>query len=470
MLAKHRDNIPDEIDTKEIYGLINKLIKPKVTESTGIDGFHLFEDETPKIDVSNEEKKLDPSNMNDSGQKQNGSSNSVSDSIRVDVRRVDGMLDLLGELVVNQSYIHQILKERVTDIELERTLRKAMKITGELRDATMSLRLIPIKGLFNKQRRVVRDAAHNLGKKIHFEFYGEWVEIDKVIADQLNNPLTHILRNCVDHGIEKNVEDRIACGKPQTGTIILKAEHKDDHIIITIQDDGGGIDIDTIYEKARKKGLTNQDRDSLTSQEILDFIFAPGFTTREQVSEYSGRGVGMNVVRETIASLTGSISIESEKNLGTRFTMVLPLSLSVVSGLVAEAAGEKFIVPISQLVSTLKIHAEDIQGSVGEGRMIKVRDHFVGIVSVSQVFDLPGACDTQGDSGSYGVLVNDGTSSIVLEFDRIDSQQSFIMKPLTSELLDVPGLKAGAVLGDGEPALVLNLFQMHSYWSHKIGN
>lgn len=466
ILAKERGLSSDHVDTDTLQELLHKLLPNKENKSIKKNpGFAVFEDEN--LDEDSKQAQSDDSSVALEVAKSKRL-NSGSESIRVDVRRVDAMLDLLGEFVVNQSYIQQITRDTVADIELERSLRKSMKITGELRDAAMSLRLVPIRGLFNKQKRVVKDASHNLHKNVRFETEGEWVEIDKIIADELANPLTHMLRNCVDHGMENNAQERVVAGKPEQGLIKLSAKHKDDHIIITIQDDGRGIDIEKVYQKAVQKGLTHQDRNTLSDAEILDFIFAAGFSTREQASQYSGRGVGMNVVRETISDLTGSIHVESELGLGTRFTMVLPLSLSVISGLVAEAAGEKFIVPISQLVSTVKICPDDIQGSVSNGRMVKIRDEFVGIVSIREVFNL-GSERLQKGQCTYGVLIDDGSSPIVLEFDRILSQQSFIMKSLNPELLEIPGLKAGAVLGDGEPALVLNLFQMHSYWRSNIG-
>lgn len=374
--------------------------------------------------------------------------------VKVDTVKLDSLIDLVGELVIAESMVLQDpqLQTLATD-SLARNLSQLRRITSELQRTAMSLRMVPIRATFQKMHRLVRDLATRQGKQVQLVLSGEDTELDRNIVEALHDPLVHMIRNAVDHGIEPP-EVRQAAGKPPTGTVHLRAFHQGGNIVIQIEDNGRGINKDKLIQKAKAKGLLKPDA-TLSDTEAYELIFAPGFSTAEQVTEISGRGVGMDVVRKNIEKLRGKIDIESRPGHGTTFTIYLPLTLAIIDGLIVSVGDERYIIPTLAVRESFRPRPEMLATVQGRGEMINVRGRLTPLVRLHALFQQPTRCihPTEG----IVVVVESGPQTRCLLVDALLGKQEVVIKSLGTTVRENPALAGGAVLGDGRVGLILNV-------------
>ncbi len=384
------------------------------------------------------------------------SGKSSQPTIRVDLDRVDRLINLVGELVINQA----MLSQRVFEVGLARASAVSMgldeleQLTREIQDSVMAIRAQPVKSVFQRMPRLVREISATTGKTVRLVTEGEGTEVDKTVIEKLTDPLTHMIRNAIDHGLEKP-EVRVAAGKPEEGLVRLAALHRSGRIVIEVSDDGAGIDRPKVKALAAKKGLVAPDA-QLTDEEIDNLIFLPGFTTASTVSDISGRGVGMDVVRRSIQALGGRIAITSRPGLGSTFTMSLPLTLAVLDGMVVTVANQTLVVPLTAIVETLQPKVADVHGMGGTARVISIRNKFTPLVDVGREL---GYRDEPADPfSSVALLVEkEGGGRRALLVDAIQGQRQVVIKSLESNYQHVPGIAAATILGDGRVALILDV-------------
>jgi two-component system chemotaxis sensor kinase CheA len=380
----------------------------------------------------------------------------AAQSVRVDVVKVDRLVNLVGELVINQSMLVQMGATLPPDVcpGLIAGLETLSQHLRELQEGVMAIRTQPVKSVFARMPRLVRELSAQLGKDVRLILTGEGTEIDKTVVEQLADPLTHLLRNALDHGVE-TPEQREASGKPRQGTVLLSAEQRSGRIIIELSDDGRGLDRARILARARERGLVAVDS-TPSDAEIDELIFLPGFSTAATVSSVSGRGVGMDVVRRNIQSLGGRIAIESVSGAGSRFILSLPLTLAVMDGLVVSVGEETYVVPLTAIVESLRPRREDIHPVVGGGEILSIRGAYIPLLPLHRRFNVPGA---QADP-SRGIVVivdTDGAGRIGLVVDELIGQQQIVVKSLEANYGRVPGIGGATILGDGRVALILDI-------------
>ena len=379
------------------------------------------------------------------------------ENLKVSRKKLDALLNLMGELVVNQS----IMGDHRTHDTLQsehsaQTLRYMDKLVHDLQDIAMSLRMVPVSPLFGKMKRIARDASQNLGKTIVMSLEGEHVEIDKTVIEKISDPLTHLVRNAVDHGLETDVE-RETAGKSGSGEIMLKAQQREDRVLISLTDNGRGMNPQKLIAKAREKGLIGAEQ-KLTDTEAYSLIFKPGFSTKEQVSDMSGRGVGMDVVQRAVDDLKGNIEIQTELGKGTTFQISLPLSLSILTGMVIGVEDKKYVIPVTNLLETIEFRKFRVESTTGKGRMINLRGEVIPVYSLANLLNplLPPAEEVSAFH-SPGVITTHRGKKLSFRIDHIFGQQQIVLKKLGPEMRGLPGVVAGAILSSGEPSLVLNL-------------
>ncbi len=370
--------------------------------------------------------------------------------VRVDTHKLDNLVNLVGELVIMQAQIEQHTRS-TSDSHLLRLVEQTSKITRDIQDMSMSMRMVPVAQMFHKMGRVVRDLSRKIGKKINFQIEGEETELDKNVIQELSDPLMHMIRNAVDHGIEMP-EDRVKVGKSETGTVMLKAYHHGGNIVIEIIDDGKGLDKDVIYNKAVEKGLIEPDA-NLTDNQIFGLIFAPGFSTASKITDISGRGVGMDVVKKNIEKLRGKIEIASEKGKGSTFTIKLPLTLAVIDGMVVRIGRQKFILPTLSIVRAIVPKQEQISSVRGKGQMLRLQDSLYPLVKLGELFNIPDAV-TEPTKGMV-VITQAEDQQIGLVLDELLGQQQVVIKSLGLQFHNVKGISGGAILGDGTIGLII---------------
>lgn len=381
--------------------------------------------------------------------------NLEEESLRVSTKKLDALLNLIGELVVNQSMLKEHReKGSLSSTLAETTLDYQNKVISEVQGLALSLRMNPVRPIFQKMKRIVRDLSDLQNKEIIFEANGEDVEIDKSVFEKISDPLTHLLRNSVDHGVE-TAEERAKTNKPPIAKVRLQALQREDHVLIVVSDDGKGMDPQRLIKKAIEKKLIHPST-QLSDQEAYSLIFKPGFSTKEAVSDISGRGVGMDVVKTTVDSLNGQISIESKLGQGTTFSISIPLTLSIISGMVVTLEKEKYVIPMAQLVETIRFDRYPIDSSGGKNRLLNLRGEIIPIISLRKIFKKSVAMKPD-DFVIPGLVAFCEDKKFSFEVDEIIGQQQIVLKPLGSELEGIPGIIAGAVLSDGDPGLVLNL-------------
>ena len=374
-------------------------------------------------------------------------------TIRVAISKVDQLINLVGELVITQAMLAQYSQtlDPTQNQQLLAGLADLSRNTRDLQESVMSIRMIPMSIVFNRFPRMLRDLASKLGKKVDFVTLGEATELDKGLVEKITDPLTHLVRNSCDHGIEMPA-DRLSKGKTETGTITLSAAHQGGSIVIEVRDDGRGLSRDKIMNKARERGIDVYDQ--MTDGEVWQLIFAPGFSTAEVVTDVSGRGVGMDVVKKNIAALNGSVEIESSEGFGMRVSVRLPLTLAIMDGMSVGVGDEVYILPLSAVVESFQVKG-DALSTVGQGsQLVKVRDEYMPVIELEKVFQVP-RYNRDQDSDIMVVIEAEG-SRVALLVDELLGQQQVVVKNLEANYRKVPNVSGATILGDGKVALILD--------------
>jgi two-component system chemotaxis sensor kinase CheA len=375
--------------------------------------------------------------------------------IRVDTEKLDNLVNYVGELVVSQSILKNLrLNDGLNSTEAKRLLNDIEKNVANIRDLSLSLRLVPLESVFQKLTKIIKESAFELKKAVHLEIEGGDVELDKTVVDAMGDPLVHLVRNAIDHGLE-NAEERLQSGKTEKGLIKLIATQREDRVEISIKDDGRGIQKEKVLAKAKTQGLWDGEK-VLSDQEVYSFIFRSGFSTKEAVTNLSGRGVGMDVVSQTITELKGQISLLSEPLKGSVFTISLPLSLSIIKGMVVSSAGEKFVVPVSQMIEAIDIRKFEIHKMTDHAHMINLRDEVIPV----HALELLMTKNKPKSQPLNGIVVSFQSKKACLLVDKIIGQQEIVIKSLGDKMKGLPGVIGGAILGNGEPSLILDLSKL----------
>jgi two-component system chemotaxis sensor kinase CheA len=375
-------------------------------------------------------------------------------SVRIDTRKLDNLVDMVGELVIAQSMVLQnpdILK--IKDQKLQKDSVQLNRITAEIQRISMSMRMVPIKNTFQKMIRLVRDLSKKSGKEVVLTMKGEETEIDRNMVEEIYEPLVHMIRNSVDHGIEMP-DERAKAGKDRTGTILIAAEQKGGNIVIDIEDDGRGLDVQRIREKAVERGIIGAS-DQLDENAIFDLIFHPGFSTKDKVTEVSGRGVGMDVVKKCVERLRGKIEISSQFGKGSSFHMKLPLTMAIIDGMIIQIGAERFIVPTIALKESLRLSKEAYFTVQERGELVKVRDTLMPLVRLHNYFEEEPKYHNPWEA--LLLVVTEGQNSYCLLADEIVGRQEVVIKSLGGLFTRLPGISGGAILGDGKIALIIDV-------------
>ncbi|MDO8906145.1 chemotaxis protein CheA [Hydrogenophaga sp.] len=376
-----------------------------------------------------------------------------SSTLRVSVSKVDQLINLVGELVITQAMLAQ--KSRALDNGANQPLLADLadldRNTRDLQEAVMSIRMIPMSVVFNRFPRMLRDLAAKLGKKVELITHGESTELDKGLIEKITDPLTHLIRNSCDHGIEMP-EDRRARGKSEHGTITLSASHQGGSILIEVRDDGKGLSREKLLSKAREKGIDAPD--SMSDNEVWNLIFAPGFSTAAEVTDVSGRGVGMDVVKKNITALNGTVEIDSSEGFGMSVKVRLPLTLAIMDGMSVRVSEEVYILPLASVIESFQIKPSDINTVAQGAQVVKVRDEYMPVIELERVFQVP-RFEFNGTSPIMVVVEADG-SRVALMVDELLGQQQVVIKNLESNYRKVPNVSGATILGDGKVALILD--------------
>lgn len=374
-------------------------------------------------------------------------------AVKVDTRKLDGLVDTVGELVILQSLIAESpALVHAADERLARNLAQLRRITTELQRSAMSMRMVPIRQTFQKMSRLVRDLGKMSGKQVELTLSGEDTELDRKVVEDINDPLMHMVRNSVDHGLEPN-DVREAAGKPRAGRLALRAFHQSGNIVIQVSDDGAGLRTDRILAKAVAQGLVAAG-DTLSTPEIHHLIFKPGFSTADKVTEISGRGVGMDVVRRNIEALRGRIDIESAPGVGTTFSIKLPLTLAILDGLVVSVGQERFVIPTFAVRESLRPRVSQVHSVQGAPRMVQVRDRLLPLLWLSEFFGLE--TPPVDPASSTVIVIEEDHRRMGLVVDALVGKQEVVVKPLGETFAGVDGIEGGAILGDGRIGLILD--------------
>ena len=390
----------------------------------------------------------------------------VEQTIRVDVERLDSVLNLVGELVLGRNRLMKItsnLESKYTDdpevSSLSETMAFLNLITSDLQMAVMKTRMQPVKKVFNKFPRMVRDLARSCNKDVELLISGEDTEVDKSVIENIADPLVHLIRNAIDHGIESR-DVRIEKGKPEKGVIKLSASQEGNNIVIEIEDDGRGINVEAVKRKALEKGLVTEEQlQNVSDKDALEYIFLPGFSTAQQVSDISGRGVGMDVVKTNLAKLNGSIDIVTEEDKGTRFTIRLPLTLAIIQTLMVEVHGETYAIPLGSVLETVKIRQDEIK-TIDTQEVIQLRGEIVPILRLARLFNIYSA---DSKDRYYAVVVSAEDKKFGIVVDRLKGQEEVVIKAVEGDFINFrdSNIIAGATItGDGRVVLIIDVAMM----------
>lgn len=428
----------------EIAELVNKVAE---VESVYVDEFS-----TNNLFFSREENKDEEEELKQEGLENNKKEVKLSKSIRVDINKLDELMNLMAELVIAQSRIIETLsKYDVKDVD--ESLTQLSRITLDLQNVVMKIRMVPVAFVFNRFPRLVRDLAKELGKKVNFVIQGEETELDRTVVDEIGEPLVHLLRNSIDHGIE-GPHERLAKGKPETGTLKLSARHEGNGVIIEVEDDGKGFDKNEILRTAINKGLiSSSEASKLSDEEIYNFVFLPGFSTKTAATELSGRGVGMDVVKSTIESLKGTISLETKKEKGTKISISLPLTLAIIEALLITVNEHVYAIPIANIDTTQRMSDGELKVVQGQ-EVFLLRGEVMPVVRLRKLF---GYEKKKGSSNEYIIIVKMGNKKYGVVVDKLLGQDDIVIKSLGSLMNDVKEFSGGAILGDGRIALILDV-------------
>ena len=378
-----------------------------------------------------------------------------SQSVRVDIEKLDTLMNLMGELVINKVRLEQIGQtHRLT--ELTETLEQMDRVTTDLQNIVMKVRMVPVSAVFNRFPRMVRDVSKELNKEINLTIEGEETELDRTVIDEIGDPIMHLLRNSLDHGVE-HPDDREAKGKPRTGEVGLIARHEGNNVVIMVTDDGAGINADKIRKKAVEKGMISQEEaDKLDDADAVRLIFLPGFSTAEQISDISGRGVGMDVVRSKIESLSGHVDVETHVDEGSVFKIKLPLTLAIIQAMLVQVQEEMYAIPLGSIDSTINIQETDIQ-TVQNKEVIVLRGEIIPIIRMGEMLQVPHVKDSDE---IFVVVVHAGEAKAGIVVDNLIGQQEIVIKTLGNLFAGLKMFSGATVLGDGRVALILDVATM----------
>ena len=388
--------------------------------------------------------------------------------ISVNLMKLDSLMDIVGEIVITESMVTSSpelnLLPRDNRDNFMKSARQLRKLTNDLQDIAMSLRMVPISGVFQKMNRIVRDMKQSLGKDVRLTIVGEDTEVDKTIVDNIQDPIMHIVRNSMDHGIEETAQERIAAGKDPQGEIVLSASHTSSEVVISVKDDGYGMDPQKILEKARSKNMLTKPDSEYSQKEILGLIMLPGFSTNTAVTEYSGRGVGMDVVKKNVESLGGIVSVSSTYGEGTTISMKIPLTLAIVDGMKVTVGDSIFTIPIANIRQSFKVKADQVIKDEYGNEMVERVDHFYPIVRLHSFYHLPTEVTQMEDGILLWVEAND--RSYCLFVDDLIGEQQVVVKPLPAFLsefnLKDHGITGCTIMGDGNISIILDILSLYS--------
>jgi len=440
LLSKLEANDLSPID---ISGVVSKL--ERISR-----GEFLIEEDVEKASVDNVSQKFQ--------------SKVIDKTVRIDVERLDELMNLVGELVLGRNRLTQIVSGIVERFEGESLARELMDtiaqvdyLTSELQAVVMRARMMPIAKVFSKFPRIVRDLSRDLNKEVELLIYGEETEVDKSVIESIHDPLVHLIRNAIDHGIE-TPQERKAVGKPEKGKVILRAEHEGNFIVITVEDDGRGIDPERVRRKAvEKKIITEQEASSISDRDALNLIFLPGFSTASKVTNVSGRGVGLDVVKANITKLNGMIDVQSTLGQGTKFILKLPLTLAIIQGLLVDVCGEIFIIPLSSVIEVVRIPRSQVHSIKGR-EIIRLRDSVLPLVRLANIFNLSSNGDFK--ENLYVVVVGLAEKKLGIVVDGLVGQKEVVIKSLGSYLNNVRGIAGATILGDGTVRMIVDVAQI----------
>ncbi len=459
-VAVNTDKVPDfpELDPDECFLAWTLTLDGNIERAAIEDVFSWIEEDcdleiTPIVSRSesdNQPAANTPAATGAATARTGGSSSSESASIRVGIDKVDSVINLVGELVITQSMLSTTGSAYPM---LQAGLAQLERNTRELQEQVMRMRMLPVSFVFNRFPRLVHDISEKLGKKIELKMSGEQTELDKTVIEKVTDPLVHLIRNSLDHGIEMP-EDRLAAGKPETGTVWLDAYHKGGNIIIEVRDDGKGIDKAVILEKAIERGLVDANT-HLEDNQILDLIFQPGLSTAKEVSDLSGRGVGMDVVRRNMESLGGNVEIRSTMGEGSTLTVRLPLTLAILDGQTIEVGNENYIVPLISIIESTQIKPEMLNYVAGKGETFMLRDEYIPVIRLHEIFESKPR-HTDITKGLLVVVEAEGKKT-GLFVDDLLGQQQVVIKSLETNYKKVDGVSGATILGDGSIALILDV-------------
>lgn len=387
-------------------------------------------------------------------------------TIRTSIQRLDMLMNLVGELITDRNRLYMLRGRLEADYRgvehietLSETITHVGRITDQLQTEVMGIRMLPISNVFNKYPRMVRDLSHRANKQVNLVIRGEDTELDRSLIEAINDPLIHLLRNCIDHGIEAP-DERLARGKPAAGALLLTARHEQGRIIITAEDDGGGIDVERVKAKAIERGLISEKEAAILSHdEAVELIFVSGLSTAKEITDISGRGVGLDIVRNNIERLNGAISVETHPGQGTLFQINLPLTLAIIPTLLVQVVKGIFAIPLVTVTETLRMRTSEIHTITGRP-VIRLRDRVLPVLRLADVFDIhssSGSKDGETSDYVYIVVVQAGKTQAGLVVDRLVGEQEVVVKSLSALLGDISGISGAAILGDGQVALILDI-------------
>jgi two-component system chemotaxis sensor kinase CheA len=374
-------------------------------------------------------------------------------TIRVDIDRLDVLMNLFSELLIDRVRL-EVLADEIKRSELTETVEHMTRVSSDLQNIVLKLRMVPVESVFNRFPRMIRDLAKSLDKKVDLIVTGAETELDRTVIDEIGDPLVHLLRNSLDHGVEP-VQDRIKAGKAETGVIHLRAFHSGNHVFIEIEDDGRGINRDKVLQIALKNNIVSPEKaQQLTDEEIYQFLFASGFSTADKISDISGRGVGLDVVKTKITSLGGHVQVESKPGVGTKFSVQLPLTLSIIGAMLIRLNNEKYAIPLSSIVETAILPVDQIRKIHGKP-MIDFRNSVIPLIYLDRLLDCPNQSDGEATEHEI-VIIRKGEKTAAIIVDELIGQQEIVLKPLGKYLTDLFATSGATILGDGQVALILD--------------
>ncbi|WP_431794359.1 chemotaxis protein CheW [Bacillus altitudinis] len=443
-------------EVKKIVTAISEVEQVEISEVSAFEEAAPAETKAEKPEQKNEEVAAPaakaPANDAPKANGNNGAAAGGTKTIRVNIDRLDSLMNLFEELVIDRGRLEQIAKE-LENNELTDTVESMSRISGDLQSIILNMRMVPVETVFNRFPRMIRQLTKELNKKIELIIEGAETELDRTVIDEIGDPLLHLLRNSLDHGIE-SPEERVKKGKPEKGTVLLKAYHSGNHVFIEVEDDGGGINRKKVLEKALERGvITEREAETLEDHQIDSLIFAAGFSTADTISDISGRGVGLDVVKNKLESLGGSVSINSTEGQGSLFSIQLPLTLSIISVLLVKLEEETFAIPISSIIETAVIKKSDIL-QTHDREVIDFRGFIVPVVYLKKQFNVPNANDLEEEL--HIIVVRKGDKLTAFVVDSFIGQQEVVLKSLGDYLPNVFAISGATILGDGQVALIVD--------------